>query len=64
MAAVKPFYYKPHDKIKGLCVGLDIAAYTKRLRFEFNGAALSSLDPDTPLPEGPVYYSDAPRKPE
>ncbi len=56
MTVNKPFFYRLHDEVKGLCVSVDIDKYIRRLKIEFNGKSR-----DEPLNDGPLYYVDAPR---
>lgn len=57
MAANKPFFYRLHDEVQGLCVSVDIDRYIRRLKIEFNGKSR-----EEPLADGPIYYVDAPRE--
>lgn len=61
MAAVKAYFYKLREDIPDVCEGVDIPRFLGDLHIAFGRAALGELDPATPLPDGPVYYSDTPR---
>ncbi len=64
MVAVKPFFYKAHSKLKGVCIGRDINPYIESLKAGFSRATLldgSVSAGGRSLPDGPLYYTDAPR---
>ncbi|MCB9991104.1 MAG: hypothetical protein H6867_06960 [Rhodospirillales bacterium] len=61
MAAIKAYFYKLREDMPDVCEGVDIRGYIDGLCRTFNSKSLADIDPAKPLPDGPVYYSDAPR---